>query len=251
MLLEIKYFIRKIIQMKLLISGCSFSSGWGFNVDNIHQHWPNQIAKKLNADLVNVSAAGYDNQGIFLNFIRKIVELEFDLCLLQVTDLTRVVLSPNVHGYKLVNQTNISNDLLTDAEYWDWYKKFAILNQGMEHWERFINIVCTIQELVKQGKKIKFVNGLLSWDRELFEQPTKSKFIQSTIDFDNIIDSDIDKFTKIMYNQAQTIDLDLWINPFVPLNNLQVDMISISDPHPGLKSQQIFTDLIYKGITHA
>lgn len=237
--------------MRLLIAGCSFSSGWGFKDDNIHQHWPNQLAKKLNADLVNVSATGYDNQGIFLNFIEQIFAHEFDLCLLQVTSLARVVISPNIHGPRLIGSINISNGFLTDAEYQDWYKKFALLNQGIEHWYRFIKMVSIVQELVKQGKNIKFVNGFLKWDKDLFTQPTKSKFIQSTIDSNNIVDSDIDKFTKIMYNQSQTIDLDLWINPFDPFYKLQVDTISNVDTHPGLRSQQIFTDLIYKDITNA
>lgn len=237
--------------MKLLIGGCSLSSGWGFQKNNIHYNWPNQIAKKLDADLVNVSVTGYDNQGIFLNFIEQIINNEFDLCLLQVTSLTRIVLSPNVHGHRLVNADNISNGFLNNTEYQDWYKKFALLNQGIEHWNRLVKIISIVQKLVKQGKKIKFVNGLLNWDQELFSCPSKSSFIKNTIDFDNIVDSDIDKFTKVMYNQAKTIDLDLWVNPFNPFSKLQTDTIAIGDSHPGIKSHQHFTNLIYENITNA
>lgn len=234
--------------MKLLVCGCSLSSGWGYTSENISQHWPNQIAKRLNADLVNVSATGYDNTGLFLNLIEQLTKKEFDLCLFQVTALNRMIFSPNCHGHVLCKKKNFSNGRLTDEQYTDFYKKFAILNQDIEHWTRLLKIISSIQNLVNQGKNIKFINGILDWDKELFNQPTQSKFIKRTIDFDNSDDTDIAKFTQVVYNQAQTIDLSLWINPFVSLTNMRIDTIAPNDYHPGLRSQQLFTELIYKGI---
>ena len=60
--------------MKLLVGGCSFSSGWRFTPDNIHQTWPSRLAKELGAELTNVSAPAYDNKGIFLNYVEQLVK---------------------------------------------------------------------------------------------------------------------------------------------------------------------------------
>jgi hypothetical protein len=109
-------------------------------------------------------------------------------------------------------------------------------------------IITTIQTLIKQGKNIKFINGLLHWDDNFFTNPTKSIFLKTTIDFDNLPDADIAKFTQVLYNQAQTIDLTAWINPFTSLKKISVDTISATDLHPGLKSHSIFADTIYKGL---
>ena len=241
----------KRIEMRLLVGGCSFSSGWGFTSATIDQNWPNLLSKKLDADLVNVSETGYDNPGIFLNILEQLTRTDFDLCLFQVTALNRIIISPNVHGHRLFPfpQANISNGRLSDGEYAFMTKKFVIVNQDIEHWNRLFKIITTVQNLNKQGKNIKFVNGLLHWDRNFFSDPEKSNFIKTTIDSDNLPDEDIVKFTQVLYNQAQTIDLTTWVNPFGSLKKLSVDFISPGDLHPGLESHRIFADTIYKGIT--
>jgi hypothetical protein len=236
--------------MRLLVGGCSFSSGWGFTPANIEQCWPNLLAKKLNAELTNVSKTGYDNTGIFLNLIEKLIDTDFDLCLFQVTALNRIILSPNAHGHQLLHPggANMSAGKLSDIEYTAMIKKFVLINQDMEHWNRLFKIITTIQTLIKQGKNIKFINGLLHWDDNFFTNPSQSIFLKSTIDFDNLPDADIAKFTQVLYNQAQAIDLTAWINPFTSLKKISVDTISAKDLHPGLKSHSIFADTIYKGL---
>lgn len=62
--------------MRLLVGGCSLSSGWGFTSDNIDQTWPNLLSKKLDAQLTNVSKAGYDNTGIFLNLMEQLTSTD-------------------------------------------------------------------------------------------------------------------------------------------------------------------------------
>jgi hypothetical protein len=236
--------------MKLLVGGCSISSGWGFTADNIEQCWPNLLAKKLNANLTNVSITAYDNTGIFLNIIEQLTSTDFDLCLFQVTALNRLIVSPNVHGHWLLNSvvSNMSGKKLSNSEHAYMVKKLVLINQDIEHWNRLFKIITTIQNLIKQGKNIKFINGLLHWDDKFFTDPIKSKFIKTTIDVDNLPDEDIAKFTQVLYNQAQTIDLTAWINPFTMLTKISVDSISATDSHPGLKSHIIFADTIYKGI---
>ena len=231
--------------MKLLVSGCSLSSGWGFDVNNKQLNWPEQLASRLDATLVNVSVTGYDNPGIFMNFMQELVKEDFDLCLLQVTALERIILSPTWHGSQLCNRLNISNGLLSESDYHKWYKNFLLLNQSAEHWHRLCKIINILQELAYQKKSIRFINGLLDWDYELFNNPSKSMFINRLLDVNNLPDDDIDKFRNIVYNQTKGIDLNLWINPFNSFKNMQIDNISVSDSHPGIASHLAYTDLIF------
>jgi hypothetical protein len=230
--------------MNLLVGGCSFSSGWGFD-NTIEKTWPRLLANQLGARLVNVSESGYDNVGIFINFLQQIHKQDFDICLFQVTSLNRIILSPNWNGHQLCRNINISNGFMSDSQYDNWYKNFLLLNQSCEHWSRLLKIIDILQSLAKQGKYIRFVNGLLDWDRELFQDVSKSKFFNRLIDVDNILDADIDRLRKIVYNQVKDIDLNLWINPFENFIQLKTDIISINDEHPGPNSHERYSNLIF------
>jgi hypothetical protein len=231
--------------MKLLVSGCSFSSGWGFNSDTVSRNWPNQLATMLDAQLFNVGVAGYDNPGIFLNFLEKLSQEDFDVCLIQTTAIDRIVLSPNWNSPRLCSIDNISNGLISDNQYKAWYKNFILLNQCAEHWSRLIKIISIVQNLVNQGKYIRFVNGLLNWDQQLFLDPKNSEFLNKLIDIEYISDQDIAKLQDLVYNQVKQIDLNLWINPFNSLHSLQIDNISSTDDHPGLLSHDKYATLIF------
>jgi hypothetical protein len=229
--------------MKLLVSGCSFSSGWGFE-SAPENNWANQVAKKLGATLTNVAMAGYDNTGICLNFLEKITKEDFDICLLQITSIARVVLSPNWNGSRLVNEVNISNGFLLDSEYQRWFKNFVLLNQHAEHWNRLLKFIHICQNLSNQGKYIRFVNGLLEWDKALFTNPKESRFLNRLIDVNSTSNLDIIRLRELVHNQTKSIDLNLWINPFNNFNSARVDSISAEDNHPGLKSHNLYATLI-------
>ena len=235
--------------MKLLVSGCSFSSGFGFNSTTLERNWPNQLATFLKATLTNVAQPGYDNPGIFINFMEQITKEDFDVCLLQMSGIDRIVLSPNWNGFRLCSAINISNGVLSDNEYNSWYKRFLILNQHCVHWDKLRKILTIIENLNNQGKYIRVINGLLGWDQELFTHPAKSKFLNRLIDIDNIPDGDIDRLRTLVYNQTKSIDLNLWINPFNSFIDLQIDNILPNDSHPGLKSHDIYAELVFNYLT--
>lgn len=232
--------------MKLLVSGCSFSSGFAFDNTNIEKNWPNQLANLLGATVTNVAQTGYDNVGIFINAMEQLTKEDFDICLLQITSIDRLLLSPNWYGARICSpDTNISDNLLSDQEYQHWCKTFVLLNQHAEHWSRLLKIINIIQNLTKQGKYIRFVNGLLDWDQNLFVDHTRSKFLDRLIDIHSIPDDEIDRLRKLVYNQAMSIDLNLWINPFNSFNSLKFDHILPTDTHPGIQSHTLYTNLIF------
>lgn len=235
-----------ISKMKLLVSGCSFSSGFKFDDTNIEKNWPNQLANRLGATVTNVAQTGYDNVGIFMNAMEQLTDTDFDICLLQITGIDRLLISPNWNGARMCRpDANISNGLLSDKEYQHWCKIFVLLNQHAEHWSRLLKIIKIVQNLSKQGKYIRFVNGLLDWDQDLFVDHTRSKFLDRLINIHGIPDDEIDTLRELVYNQVKSIDLNLWINPFNSLNSMQFDHILPTDTHPGIKSHTFFADLIF------
>ena len=203
------------------------------------------MADRLGAEVVNVAEISYDNQGIFLNAMQEIAHQRFDLVLLQMTELTRMVISPNMHGHKLMSTPhNICPNFVSDRDYENFVRVFTVMNTGFEHWRRLTKIIDTVQYLCKQGENIRFLNGLLSWQDDFFTQDS-SDFMSLILDEDNLPDSDIAQGRATVNQQKQTIELDLWLNPFESIKRMGVDK-SMDNSHPGPKTQEIVADYLYK-----
>jgi hypothetical protein len=235
--------------MKILVAGCSFSVGYGFASSLKDPYiWPNLLGKKLNAEVSNVSVPGYDNTGIFLNAISELTTNQYDLILFQVTNLNRIVVSPNIHSkINMMGKLdfNLWKGRINELDYKNFYRSMILLNQDFEHWIRLRNIIFTVQNLVNKGYNIKFVNGLLDWTPDFFSND-RSKFGNQILNVDDLPDSDIELGVKILNHDKQKINLNLWINPFNSFSKLQIDNASSNDTHPGIKSQEIFSELIFK-----
>lgn len=238
--------------MKILVAGCSISAGTGFPLEiNEPGLWCNQISNKMNAQLTNVSIPGYDNPGIFLNALEKFTTDHYDLILIQFSGFNRLVLSPNIHGRILITNTptNLSlwGEWFDQKEFHNLQKTLTLVNGGMEHWNRLIRIIFSLQNLRKKlGLNLKIINGLIPWDQSLFAGKD-SKFLWEYFDLDRLPDTDIEKFKDQVRKQIQKIDLDLWINPFESLLDLQIDAAPL-DNHPGWKSHDRYTEAILKSI---
>jgi hypothetical protein len=234
--------------MKILVAGCSFSVGSGF-ADSLQDPriWANLLGKKLNANVTNVAVPGYDNTGIFLNAVSEFTSTQYDLILIQVTSLNRIVVSPNIHGtVGLTTGLLFSKwaERIDKNNYKNFCQTLVLVNQDFEHWKRLMNIIVTVQNLVNKGYNIKFVNGLLNWTSDFFDKD-RSKFGDQILDVDSLPDEDINFGVEILKHNKEKINLDLWINPFNSFSKIKVDAASSTDPHPGVKSQQIFSELIF------
>lgn len=231
--------------MKVLVSGCSLSAGRGFPGGiNDPRIWPNVLGQMLNAELTNVSEVGYDNPGIFINGLKELSSNKYDLILFQLTRLDRIILSPTVHGHRLVGEQNISPSV-PDEAYRNFHKVFLEVNGGYEHWRRLLNILITLQNLVKLGYNIKIVNGLLLWDQDFFTSDM-SNFTKNILNVDSLPDDEIEKFSAIINQDKQKIDLSLWVNPFDCLALRKIDEAPIPTKHPGPESAKQTAELIYQ-----
>lgn len=223
--------------MKTLVVGCSFSSGWGFigekNNPNI---WPNLIG----SDITNLSETGTDNTGIFLNTLTADPK-KYDCVIVQWTGLDRVVL-----GHGMVTQQNSIPNILTDDDYEHFYKSFLLLNTRLHHWSRFCQMIIYLQKY----QNMYFVNGLLDWDKNVFDSTmswdkiVKNKFLNSLIDVDHATDKQIQHVWHVIKSQLSQIDLGRWINPFNSLQFMRIDQVSSTDQHPGTYSHQKYAELI-------
>jgi len=230
--------------MKILVSGCSISQGYGFPLTiNDPSIWPNLIAKELDGTVTNVSVPGYDNTGIFLNALKELTTDNYDLILIQITSLDRIVVSPTMHC--TLNLMGLGPNSLSDnkTEQDRFFKLFLKINQQFEHWKRLMNIIISVQNLVKQGYNIKLINGLLHWNKEFFSTDN-SKFAKELIDFHNLPDEDIEKGLVKINRDKALIDSKIWINLINSFGQMQVDNASLIDNHPGPESHKIYSKLI-------
>lgn len=232
--------------MKLLVGGCSFTQGMGFKLGPTDPElWPNVLAKQLNAEVTNVSSMGYDNPGIFLNTVSELTTNHYDLIIMQITTLNRISLSPYYWNTNKVSEYNVNPELINEKDYASFYKSFVKLNGNFEHWKRLVNVLVTVQNLVKQGYNIHLVNGLLDWTPEFFEKDD-SDWSKSLIDFHSLPDVQIQEAWDIIRKQKEKIDLSLWINPFESMYATRIDHASMSSGHPGPISQKLFVEKIVK-----
>lgn len=242
--------------MKILVCGCSFSSGWGFNNGiNDANIWPNIVAKNLNAEITNLSVTGCDNTEIFLNAVTAIQNFNFDKIIVQWTSLDRIIVTPAPEHYTMITRDNPCT-VINDADYQKFYKILLELNGMQAHWNRFYKMINVLQNY----DNVYFVNGLLSWNQKLFDKNTtledcvKDKFLSSLLQIkskwtpDSGIQSEWipETLWHNIKTQVQTLNLEKWITLFDSLQSTKVDQISIADPHPGVRSHQIFANHISK-----
>jgi hypothetical protein len=98
------------------------------------------------------------------------------------------------------------------------------------------------------------VNTLGPWSTDYFKQK-KIKFLgdlseyeQKLLDVKNRDDGEIFQLYNMIHDHYQTyggIQEDHWLNLYQSLKSMQIDDVSINDPHPGIKSQTIFVDYLF------
>ena len=242
---------------KILVARDSIPYGYGFPLEkNEPSLWPNQLATFLEAELTNVSIPGYDNTGIFINAMSELLTTKYDLILIQLSSLDRIVLSPNMHTR--INITNATVDSLKNKmsamaipqfsknQLSYFHKIFFELNGKYEHWERLIRIIYSIQSLAKQGHNIRIINGLIDWSEEFFTSK-HSLYAKKILNYDSLPDEDINIGLEKIHKQIKDIDLSIWVNPFNSFEQIAVDDAPL-DNHPGSKSHKIYTNMILKNL---
>lgn len=253
--------------MKLLIAGCSYATGCGLPGEKDNPKiWANQLAQKLNAtSITNVARNGDNNHKIFLETISAMIKNRYDMIIVSWSVIGRfnfhVGLEPYPVGTLLTDSHNVNiigGQTITGkwlAETGDRLRKLH-----NDHWDllelvKYVNVLAHLQQSV--GGKIFFVNGIGSWSDQYFVK----KQIQLPSDLDSYTydllnadlrdDEEVFKLYNMIhqhYDEYGGIQENLWLNLYQSLLRIKIDSVSSDDPHPGLLSQDLFSDFLYERI---
>ena len=254
---------------KILIVGCSFSSGCGMPGEHSNPHiWANQLSKKLGATTVkNAAKTGANNHWIFLETISELIKDQYDLVLVEWSAIPRYKFKVGLELYPvdtlLNNNIELDNiDLVgqkTVSKKWLSVIKDHLLKIHNDHWDildlvKYINVLIELQTRSRRGQ-IYFINGLGPWPDQYFVKkqiglPSElDGFTRNLLQVDHRDDAEIFQLYDMIhqdYTAYGGIQQDHWLNLYQSQNNLKVDTISAIDLHPGYASQDIFTEYFYQ-----
>lgn len=263
-----------------MFAGCSFTAGHGWLpgaqvackdssylwVNLCHQN----INKFQNLDLINVGQGGASNTQIFENTIEAIARHQnnIDTIIVQWTAMPRYCWNVGfelwdtsealahdknrVHDHHLSNGTVYTQNYITDL-------RNRLLATHHLHWEilkllRYADILST--SCANYGIHCFFVNGICPWDREYFTRlhnampEDYTSFTKKEIlDIDHRSDQDIIELYTRMHNayDQYPIQSTSWINLYDSFYHNRIDF-NYDDQHPGVKSNQIFCQIVKKFI---
>jgi hypothetical protein len=251
---------------KILISGCSFSAGYGMPGGiSDEKNWPNLLANKLGINsITNVAKTGANNHWIFLETISAMMHNHYDLILVQWSAIPRfnakVGLELHSVDTMLDDDVNIVGHETIKKE-WLMEIKNRLLRIHNDHWDildlvKYINVLIELQVRARQGK-IFFINGLGPWSHDYFEKKQISlpndldHFTYNLLQVELRDDDEIFKLYDMIhenYAYYGGIQEQHWLNLYRPMTRLKIDTIKSNDDHPGFESQPLFTDLFAQQI---
>lgn len=252
---------------KILISGCSYTSGYGFENEKKNSRiWPNQLSQRLGSNHIsNVSRTGANNEWIFLEAIGELSRNHYDLALVSWSTIprfsyhvglelytTHTKLQKSVDHY-LVGNNKISSKWLDDIG--DRLKKIH-----NDHWDllnlvKYVNVLTEYQH--SRGGKIFFVNGIGPWSTNYFEKNTIAMpsdlddYTYNLLDADLRSDNEIFELYDMIHNDYQHyggIRSEQWLNLYQSAKDLMIDTVALDTFHPGPESQDLLSNYFYSEI---
>lgn len=235
--------------MRILVSGCSFSSGHGY--DNLKQNpaiWPNLLASQLSCQVDNVAETASSNHDIFLATMLAMSKVDYDMVIVQWSAKNRITLSPSPANPRVIASyfdSHLVNELyaFTDKEIEAYQKIMVTLNQDWKHYFDLVDMITTLQQ---SKTPVYFVNGLLPWIREFFTDDKVDAFTKRLVQSDQFGPEDTAQFIEKVNSAKYLIDKSRWVNLTVSWYQSKIDTVSKQDDHPGPKSQKLFADQIFK-----
>jgi len=255
--------------MKCLVVGASISQGYGLEHERLdHRLWVNQLVKNMfdkTTLITNISNAGDDNFQIFKKTCTELSKNTYNTVIVCWQNIPRtnyffgletyntrfaIVGSQTPHEINLNNNTNISKSQLSTM-------RKNLIAYYNHHWD-IANLVFYVNTLIQISKHqkadIRFINYNLPWnhykffDRISFATPSSlDPFTIELLQSDQRDDEESSEIYKMIhdcYDELGGIQENHWLNLYEPLRSKQVDIVLKEDPHPGYKSQKIFTDFL-------
>ena len=227
--------------MKILVAGCSVSSGWGFEDQKLSPYiWPNIVAQTLPADVTNIAVTASSNYDIFLSVLHEQTVNCYDVVLTQWTGLDRITVSSSLESYIILNKINplISNSPILknfSARELETFSK--IMTTVHNNWKSFTNLAKMTQLLSQLPTPNFFINGMSPWTSDFFNNYSRHEaFTKSLLS----IDTDTSKVLQCIQQAKHQLVPDRWINLVRGWQIAQIDNVSVNDNHAGPESHKFY-----------
>lgn len=225
--------------MKILVAGCSISSGWGFAEGKSSPDlWTNLTASKLNATVTNIAKTASSNYDIFLQTLTQQIDNTYDLVLVQWTGLDRITLASGLDSFIIVNHIakDTQSPLFQHVKPSDLLTFSQVMLEINNLWKAFTDLGRMTQVLSRQVTPHYFINGNLPWTTDFFYNPGHDPFtnLLLTIDPDH-------KLVRRQIDQIkQQLVPDRWVNLAQSWQYSQLDTVSVTDTHAGSDSHKFY-----------
>ena len=247
---------------KVLVSGCSFTVGCGLDGEKNNPNlWVNQL---FDSSIVkNIALGGRNNHSIFVNTISELMNYDYDLVIVAWSVIPRFNINVGLETYETFcgpachYDINV-NDNTTFRKEWLNRVGDSLLMLHNDHWDiiyliSYINAIKRIQETITDDNQVFFVNTFLPWSNGFFDyknltEPSElSEYEQTLLSVETRDDEEIfNLYDKIHedYKNYGGIQQQHWLNLYNSFQSMQVDHASSVDRHPGIKSQNIFSEYL-------
>ena len=231
--------------MKILVCGCSISSGWGFSGEKQNPGiWPNIVAERLDAQVVNWAKTASNNYDIFLQAMGAITADSYDMVLVQWTGLDRITLASGLDSFILINTVdpNTQSPLYKDIPVEDLRSYSQVITSINNMWKAFVDLATMTDVLSTQSTPVYFINGNLPWTTDFFNNPKHDSFTKILLS----IDTDEPKVRSIIDQTRARLTTDTWVNLHQGWQYNQLDTVSQTDIHAGPHSHEFYATQVVK-----
>jgi hypothetical protein len=238
---------------KVLVVGCSFTQGTGLNLEHCDPElWVNRLF--YNTSITNVASAGANNHWIFLETISQLLTQSYDIVLVAWSAIPRYNFRVGLELYSVETMLtdrdiNLNSKVTISGK---WLESIgANLNRlHNDHWDildliKYVNTLVELQ-VTARNQKLIFVNAMGPWNNGYFTQkkiklPSDlDQFEQTLLESNNRNDKDVLALYDMIHSQYSKyggIHEHRWLNLYSSLQAQQIDVVSLTDPHPGYASQ--------------
>lgn len=265
---------------KLVVVGCSASSGYGFNPENPWSDfltapdlWVNMLYQQIpnlqHYQLVNLARGGFSNSEIFETAVDAISSSDGSVTELwcQWTSLFRWRFDAGFELYSTSTGTTISEPFEVRTNQYVLTEKF--LKNFFNEYRSVVHPhkeICKILKYVKiinnlcynKNIKVRHINGLCPWDSQYFVRLSGpnikpndyTNYTKEKILFvDNRDDDEIFQLYTKLHNDYEPLIAQqehTWLNLNTSLYSQKISNdYNFDNSHPGSKSNQRFFDLLY------
>jgi hypothetical protein len=247
---------------KILVAGDSYSEGFGLRLLTQDPNlWINRLCSQVfdSPKIDNISNTGANANTIFLNAASAIMQKKYDVVIVGWGSTPRFNFNVGLELYYTRTifadtDINLNSEVTIPGRYLkDIGDKLKTLYNP--HWlnlelVRYVNVLHDMQVTHRNGK-LFFVNHSLVhcnnfFQRVNFDVPSElDPYVQQLLQVDARSDYDVRALYNMIYNQYQThggIHEDIWLNLYKSLVDLQIDVVSAIDRHPGYQSQLAYVE---------